>query len=62
MKYLILIIRVSLLIATVGGSFSVKNSSNAEVNETIVHYKTFNTKTIEANTKTALEQRLADVL
>lgn len=61
-KYLTSIISVSLLITSVGGSLSVKNSSSVEVNETIVNYKSFNAKTIEMNKETALEQRLADVL
>lgn len=61
-KYLILIISVSLLITSVGGLLLLKNSSSVEVNETIVNYKSFNGKTMESNKETALEHRLADVL
>lgn len=61
-KYLILIMSVSLLITFVGGSFSVRNLSSVEVNETIVNSKSFHTKTMEMNKEAALEQRLADVL
>lgn len=61
-KYLILIISVSRLIASVGGLSPPKSSSSVEVNETIVNYRSLNTKTMESNKERALEQRLADVL
>lgn len=64
MKYLILIICVSLLSASnsVNGLLPLKASSSVEVNETIINYKSLNTKTMALNKETALEQRLADVL
>ena len=63
MKYLILIIGVSLFITSVGGLSVVKNSSSVEVNEaTVNNYKVSNTRTNESTKETALEQRLADVL
>lgn len=61
-KYLILIMSVSRLIASVGGLSPLKSSSSVEVNETIVNYRSLNTKTMELNKERALEQRLADVL
>lgn len=60
MKYLILIISVLLLIASVGGSS--KDSSSIEVNETIANVKALDTKTLELKKESALEQRLADVV
>lgn len=62
MKYFILIIKVFLLITSVSKSFTMKNLSSVEVNETFVNYKSFNAKTMEINKEAALEQRLADVL
>jgi hypothetical protein len=62
-KYLVLIIVVSLLIAPSSGLLSSKTSTSNEVNETIVNYKALNTRTTAAlNEEKALEQRLADVL
>lgn len=58
-KYLILIISVSRLIASVGG---LAAPASVEVNETIVNYRSLSSKTMESNKERALEQRLADVL
>lgn len=62
MKYLILIINVSLIITSAEGLPSKISPSSTEANETIVNYKTSNSTTMKLNKETALEQRLADVL